>query len=83
MKLLLGSKRNPTRWIEAASARFDANIDIYSTPPGWQESAQRQREFISTQDAVTGRAKILYAEEASTNVGQRLRSGMTCIVHLG
>ena len=81
VKLLLASRQDRTRWIEAADARFDADIDIYSSPPGWQDSAQLQTEFIAKQDADTRRAKILYTLEGPSNVSQRLRPGMTCIVH--
>ena len=82
-KLLLASKQDRTRWVEAADAHFDADIDIYSSPPGWQETAQQQTDFVALQDAITGRAKILYSLEDQPNTAQRLRPGMTCIVHIG
>ncbi len=82
-KLLLASKQDRTRWLEAADAHFDADIDIYSSPPGWRESARLQTEFVAAQDTLTGRAKILYTPEDPSNPLQRLRPGMTCIVHLG
>ncbi|KAI0743929.1 hypothetical protein C8Q80DRAFT_1355680 [Daedaleopsis nitida] len=74
-KLLLASKQDRGRWIEAADARLDVDIDIYSSPPGWQESAQLQTEFITEQDATTGRVKILYSHEDTTISSQRLRPG--------
>ena len=83
VKLLLASKQDRARWIEAADARFDVDIDIYSAPPGWEESARLQTEFLAQQDALTGRAKILYTLEDPAMPSQRLRPGMTCIVHLG
>ena len=83
VKLLLASKQDRARWIEAADARFDVDIDIYSAPPDWEESARLQTEFLAQQDALSGRAKILYMSEDSTMPSQRIRPGMTCIVHLG
>ena len=81
-KLLLSSKQDRSRWIEAADARLDVDLDIYSTPTGWRESARRQTEFISEQDAPTGRAKILYMQECDSAESSTLRPGMTCIVSL-
>ena len=83
VKLLLASKQDRPRWLETADAQLDVDIDIYSTPPGWQESARRQTEFIAAQDALTGRAKILYTPEDPMNPSHRLRPGMTCSTHFG
>lgn len=83
IKLLLASRQDQSRWIEAADVRFDIDIDIYSSPPGWRESARLQTEFIAHQDALTGRANILYTPEDPSSTSQRLRPGMTCIVHCG
>ncbi|KAI0663325.1 hypothetical protein C8Q70DRAFT_1102776 [Cubamyces menziesii] len=74
-KLLLSSKQDRSRWIEAADARLDVDLDIYSTPSGWRESARRQTEFISEQDAPTGRAKILYVQECDSAESSTLRPG--------
>ncbi len=83
VKLLLASKQDRARWIEAADAHFDVDIDIYSAPPGWEESARLQAAFLAQQDALTGRARILYLPEDPSMPSQRIRPGMTCIVHLG
>ncbi|KAI0762082.1 hypothetical protein BD413DRAFT_680921 [Trametes elegans] len=74
-KLLLSSKQDRTRWIEAADVRVDADIDIYSAPIGWRESAQLQTDFIIKQDALTGRARILYAHEEDSTEASVLRPG--------
>ena len=81
-KLLLSSKQDQSKWIEAADAQLDVDLDIYSTPCGWRESARKQTEFISEQDAPTGRAKILYTQECDPTESSTLRPGMTCIVLL-
>ena len=83
VKLLLSAKQDRTRWIEAADARLDVDIDIYSAPLGWQEAAGRQTRFIATQDAITGRARILYTPEDPNVPVHKLRPGMTCTVHSG
>lgn len=82
VKLLLASKLDRSRWLEAGDARFDVDLDIYSAPLGWHESARLQTEFIAKQDAETGRAKVLYTPEDALSATHRLRPGMTCIVHL-
>ncbi|KAI1795480.1 hypothetical protein LXA43DRAFT_1178514 [Ganoderma leucocontextum] len=74
-KLLLASKQDRTRWLEAADVHFDADIDIYSSPPGWRESVRLQTEFVAAQDAITGRAKVLYMSEDPSDTAQRLRPG--------
>ena len=82
-RLLLASQQDRTRWLEAAHVHVDADIDIYSSCPGWRESARLQTEFIAAQDALTRRAKILYTPEDPLDPLHRLRPGMTCIVHPG
>ncbi|TBU47302.1 hypothetical protein BD309DRAFT_511415 [Dichomitus squalens] len=74
-KLLLASKQDCARWIEVADAHVDVDIDIYSSPPGWQESAQLQAEFVAAQDGITGRAKILYSLDDPANNVRRMRPG--------
>lgn len=80
VRIILASRQDRTRWIEVADARVDVNLDLYSAPPGWQESARRQADFIAEQDHLTGRAKILYMEEEDPACSSRLRPGMSCIV---
>ncbi|RDX54978.1 hypothetical protein OH76DRAFT_1397305 [Lentinus brumalis] len=75
VKLLLASKQDSARWIEAADVRFDVDIDIYSAPPGWEESARLQAAFLAQQDALTGRARILYLPEDPSMPSQRIRPG--------
>ncbi|KAI0633565.1 hypothetical protein C8Q77DRAFT_1157760 [Trametes polyzona] len=74
-KLLLASKQDRARWIEAADAQLSIDLDIYSAPPGWRESAQKQTNFIAEQDRITGRAKILYVEEEDPADSSTLRPG--------
>ncbi|KZT28945.1 hypothetical protein NEOLEDRAFT_1057065 [Neolentinus lepideus HHB14362 ss-1] len=50
-------------WLEAVSFTVDLNLDMYSRPDGWQQTAHTQAGFVSTQDVLTGRAKILYAQK--------------------
>ncbi|KAI0829807.1 hypothetical protein BC628DRAFT_1477689 [Trametes gibbosa] len=75
VRIILASRQDRTRWIEVADARVDVNLDLYSAPPGWQESARRQADFIAEQDHLTGRAKILYMEEEDPACSSRLRPG--------
>ncbi|KAI0368271.1 hypothetical protein BV20DRAFT_969313 [Pilatotrama ljubarskyi] len=75
VKLLLTSKQDHSRWIEAASMGLDVDADIYSAPPGWRELARRQTDFIAEQDALTGRAKILYTQEEDPTEASMLRPG--------
>jgi hypothetical protein len=46
-------------WVEAGEVVFDVALDSYSSPPGWQESALSQAEFLADQDGPTGRLRKL------------------------
>jgi hypothetical protein len=46
-------------WVEAGEVVFDAVLDHYSSPPGWQGSAQSQAKFLAEQDEPTGRLRKL------------------------
>ena len=48
------------RWIEAAEVKANLNADLYSRPMGWRESGIAQADFVTFQDATTGRMKRLY-----------------------
>ncbi|CDO69204.1 hypothetical protein BN946_scf185042.g106 [Trametes cinnabarina] len=74
-KLLLASKQDRSRWIEAADARIDVDVDVYSAPPGWREAAKRQTDFVAAEDAPTGRARILYMQDKDTSEASGLRPG--------
>ncbi|KAI0358672.1 hypothetical protein OH77DRAFT_1587674 [Trametes cingulata] len=74
-RLLLASKQDHSRWLEAADMQFDVDVDIYSAPAGWRESARRQTDFIAEQDALTGRAKALYMLEDDLTEASILRPG--------
>ena len=50
-------KRND--WVEAGEVVFDAALDNYSSPSGWQESALSQAKFLAVQDKPTGRLRKL------------------------
>ncbi|KAI0645908.1 hypothetical protein C8Q79DRAFT_910949 [Trametes meyenii] len=75
IKLLLSLKQGHSRWIEAADAQFDIDLDIYSAPPQWRDSAKHQTQFIAKQDVLTRRAKVLYASEDDPASTSRLRPG--------
>ncbi|EMD37359.1 hypothetical protein CERSUDRAFT_114033 [Gelatoporia subvermispora B] len=72
IKALLTSKSSQHRWHEAMSVQVDANLDIYSAPPGWEERAQKQRTFVAEQDRPFGRVKFIYSESATSPGGGRL-----------
>jgi hypothetical protein len=46
-------------WVEGGEVVFDAALDQYSSPPGWQESARAQAKFLAEQDEPTGRLRKL------------------------
>lgn len=50
-------KRND--WVEAGEVVFDAALDSYFSPLGWQESALLQAKFLAEQDEPTGRLRRL------------------------
>jgi hypothetical protein len=52
----LGKKND---WVEAGEIVFDAALDNYSSPSGWQESALSQAKFLAEQDEPTGRLRKL------------------------
>lgn len=46
-------------WVEAGEVMFDAALDHYSSPLGWQGSALAQAKFLAEQDEPTGRLRKL------------------------
>ncbi|OCH88869.1 hypothetical protein OBBRIDRAFT_779350 [Obba rivulosa] len=70
LKALLASKTSRHKWHEAMSVSFDANLDIYSTPSGWEERAQKQRAFVAEQDRPTGRVKFIYSGSVAPEDGR-------------
>ncbi len=46
-------------WVEAGEVVFDAALDHYSSPPGWQANALAQAKFLAEQDEPTGRLRKL------------------------
>jgi hypothetical protein len=46
-------------WVEAGEVVFDAALDHYSSPSGWQGSALAQTKFLAEQDEPTGRLRKL------------------------
>lgn len=46
-------------WVEAGEVVFDAALDIYCSPLGWQGSALSQAKFLAEQDEPTGRLRKL------------------------
>lgn len=59
LKVLVTNNVQHRSWLEAVDAKLDVNIDLYSAPAGWRESARLQNEFIKIQDVPTGRAKLM------------------------
>jgi hypothetical protein len=55
LKVLHRSPSNEHLWSQVAHARLNLGLDMYSAPPGWEETAHKQREFLAEQDAATGR----------------------------
>lgn len=76
LRLLLTSEQCPGSWYEASRVTMDADVDIYSAPPGWQESAHAQTEFICSQDKHTGRAQALYSTKVPHDQGLCLGRGL-------
>ncbi|KAI0958666.1 hypothetical protein AcV7_004416 [Taiwanofungus camphoratus] len=74
-KAFLGSKRSSDIWYEATGLTFDANLDLYSAPAGWEEVAHAQTEFIAAQDKPTGRARCFYSPDHIKIVSDKLLSG--------
>jgi hypothetical protein len=46
-------------WVEAGEVAFDAALDHYSSPAGWQASALAQAKFLAELDEPTGRLRKL------------------------
>jgi hypothetical protein len=59
--MLVTSDPSQSVWLEAAHADFDTCLDLYDVPSGWRAAAQAQAEFITAEDAPTGRAESLIA----------------------
>lgn len=59
LKIFIANSSSRQSWLEAAQLTTDINLDIYSAPAGWQQSAQYQAAFICQQDALTNRAQFL------------------------
>lgn len=57
---LLSVYADSNRWLEAASFRCDAFMDLYRAPAGWQQHSEKQLLFVATQDYLTKRAPFLY-----------------------
>lgn len=60
LRMLLANDSSTVAWSEALEFVADANIDMYSAPPGWREKARVQSEFLAEQDSHTGRAIFMY-----------------------
>ena len=56
VKLLTSATMHHNRWLEAASIKVNADVDIYTSPAGWRELAEDQLDFVNEQDYLTGRA---------------------------
>ena len=56
--LLKGGDDNT--WLEAGEVVADAYLDMYVSPVGWREAVQAQSDFLDAQDAITGRARVMF-----------------------
>ncbi|OBZ68136.1 hypothetical protein A0H81_11866 [Grifola frondosa] len=79
VKALLAPNKHTPIWYEAADLKLDANLDIYSAPAGWRESAVAQTKFVIAQDALTERAKVLYDSDSLS--AEALRPGHGALVN--
>ncbi|CCM03589.1 uncharacterized protein FIBRA_05726 [Fibroporia radiculosa] len=75
LKALVTTKQLSYTWCEVARIQFDAKLDIYVAPPGWQDSARAQTEFVTSQDKLTGRAKVLYSPQRLDPSNDKVPSG--------
>jgi hypothetical protein len=55
--------RRAEEWFEVGCGSFDVSTDIYSAPPGWQNEALHQKQFVETQDFATRRVAWIYSAE--------------------
>jgi hypothetical protein len=78
VQLLISSPDDSTAWYEAASLRMDGNVDVYTSPLNWRETAQAQREFVNEQDKLTDRAKMMFIERTPSSQSERIfhRNGL-------
>ncbi|THH30793.1 hypothetical protein EUX98_g3395 [Antrodiella citrinella] len=70
LKTLIVSPSSSSVWYEAMSLTADANLDLYSAPPGWQEKATEQMTFVAKQDSPTLRARFMYMAESRVDHDQ-------------
>ncbi|KAJ7703124.1 hypothetical protein B0H17DRAFT_922585 [Mycena rosella] len=61
VKFLLRSLTEHHRWLEVSQLETDVYLDVYDSPSGWQQKAQKQAEFIREQDLPSGRAERMFA----------------------
>lgn len=69
IKILLAPPNGRDSWWEAASVSFDVNLDMYSSPLGWKDTARAQTEFILREDCLTGRMSDLFTSLNAGNIG--------------
>lgn len=62
VKSLLKGSMDGQTWLEAGTTSLDVAIDVYSRPFDWRRKADRQLDFIKTQDASTRRVQFIYGE---------------------
>lgn len=61
---LLLANRTKKRWLEVGCVRTNISLDLYMSPAGWVQDAEKQLEFLTIQDAETVRfADVLRKEK--------------------
>jgi hypothetical protein len=69
VKFLLRSQAEHRRWLEVCELDSDAYLDVYFSPAGWKEKAEKQAAFIEEQDLPSGRAERMFGGLESNKKG--------------
>lgn len=54
---------NQTQFLQLATIRTGLNLDLFKAPPGWQDKARAQQEFLRLEDAATHRVSPMYKDD--------------------
>lgn len=57
-------------WEPVGSVSTGMSMDTYKVPPGWQDDAAKQQEFLREQDEITKRVPFLYGEGDDPTYGR-------------
>ncbi|KAH8828053.1 hypothetical protein DL96DRAFT_1601498 [Flagelloscypha sp. PMI_526] len=64
IKVLVDKGSAGAHWLEAGEVALDANMDIYSAPPGWHLKAFEQTKLVEREDSETHRFQRIFAQHA-------------------